>query len=289
MKIGLVPLNVNVKSPEAMVSLCQKAEEVGLESLWTFEHVVVPVDYGSRYPYSPDGKMGVAPETHFVDPLIACTFAAAHTSKLRFGTGINILPQTNPLLAAKQVASLDFLSGGRFLFGVGAGWLQEEFDAMGTPFARRGARMDEYLVAMKKVWSGEVVEHEGEHLRWSGFKSYPLPAQRPHPPIIVGGDSDAALRRVCRHGDGWFAVGMGLEDFKAKRARLEATAAKEGRALESIELTTMWPFVMEGVEAIGRYAELGVERLVVPLQALGERNPLLGIDKLGEALAKLRA
>ena len=143
MKIGIIPVNVGVSSVDAMIGLARKAESVGVESLWTFEHAIVPNDYSSKYPYSADGKMGVTPETNFVDPLIALSAIARETSKVRLGTGVNILPQTNPLLLAKQAASLDFVSDGRFMLGVGIGWLREEYDAMGTPFERRGARFDE--------------------------------------------------------------------------------------------------------------------------------------------------
>jgi alkanesulfonate monooxygenase SsuD/methylene tetrahydromethanopterin reductase-like flavin-dependent oxidoreductase (luciferase family) len=162
MKVGIIPLNVGVKGGERLAATAVKAEQVGLESAWTFEHVIVPMDYESRYPYSPEGKMGAAPETVFVDPLIAIAYAAARTTTLRFGTGVNILPQANPLFLAKQAASIDFVSGGRFMLGVGTGWLREEYEALGAPCERRGARFDDYVVAMKKVWSGEVVEHDGE-------------------------------------------------------------------------------------------------------------------------------
>jgi probable F420-dependent oxidoreductase len=289
MKIGVIPLNIGQQSPERIVSLVRKAEEVGLESAWTFEHVIVPVKYDSKYPYSGDGKMGSTPETSFVDPLIAIAFAAANTRTLRFGTGVNILPQANPLFMAKQVASLDFVSGGRFMLGVGTGWLQEEFAALGAPFERRGARFDDYIVAMKKVWSGEVVEHDGEFVRMHGFKSYPLPVQKPHPPIIIGGTARAAFRRVALHGDGWFAPSAGVGQLKKHLGALHEVAREHGRDPASIEISTMWPFVIEGVDAIPRYEDLGVSRLIVPLQALGTRNPIEGLDKLGEKLARRTA
>ena len=188
MKIGLIGVNVGGDDTgENMVRLAQKAEQVGLESPWTFEHVIVPMDYQSRYPYHHSGRFDAPPETSFIDPLIALSHVAAVSKTLRLGTGINIVSQTNPLLLAKQVASLDHLSGGRLMLGVGVGWLAEEFAAMGTPFEGRGARMDDALTAMKKVWTGEVVEHQSEIINWSGFKGYPLPVQKPHLPIIVGG------------------------------------------------------------------------------------------------------
>ena len=152
MKFGLVPVNVGVKSVDHIIGISQLAESVGMESVWTFEHVIVPEDYASKYPYSADGKMGARPDTNFVDPLIALTAVAAHTKPFKLDTGVNIVSQANPLLLAKQAASLDFVSGGRFMLGAGIGWLREEFDAMGVPFERRGARFDDYMVALKKVW-----------------------------------------------------------------------------------------------------------------------------------------
>jgi alkanesulfonate monooxygenase SsuD/methylene tetrahydromethanopterin reductase-like flavin-dependent oxidoreductase (luciferase family) len=157
MKFGIIPINIGVQSAEQMTGTAQLAEELGFESAWTFEHVIVPLDYESKYPYNASGKMGAPPETNFVDPLIALTAIAASTKTLRLGTGVNILSQTNPLLMAKQVASIDFLSGGRMMLGAGIGWLQEEFNAMGVPFERRGARFDDYVQAMRKVWSRERI------------------------------------------------------------------------------------------------------------------------------------
>ena len=153
MKVGLVPINIGMPNLEQMVGLAQHVESLGFESVWTFEHVMVPVEYESRYPYSESGKMGGDSTNPFLDPLIALTAIAASTKTLRLGTGVNILSQANPLLLAKQAASLDVLSNGRFELGVGIGWLREEFEAMGVPFERRGARYDDYVVAMRKVLS----------------------------------------------------------------------------------------------------------------------------------------
>ena len=148
--------------------------------------------------------MGAQPETPFLDPLIALTAIAANTSTIRLGTGVNILPQVKPMLMAKQAASIDVLSNGRLMLGLGIGWLEEEFDAMGTPFGKRGARFDDYVVAMKKVWSGDVVEHDSEFIQWSGFKSYPLPVQTPFP-VHIGGAKGKIMERVALYGEGWYA------------------------------------------------------------------------------------
>lgn len=285
MKIGIIPINVGVADPGWLIALSQKAEEIGLESAWTFEHVVVPVDYESKYPYAPEGKMGATPETPFIDPLIAIAFAAGHTKTLRFGTGVNILPQANPLFLAKQAASIDVLSGGRFMLGLGTGWLREEYDALGTPFEKRGKRFDDYITAMKKVWSEDVVEHDGEFVKFTGFKSYPLPVQKPLP-IIIGGATKPALRRVAKHGDGWFAPSPNEKAFKADLKELSALVEAEGRSMDDIEITSMWIYAAQGMDAIAKAEDMGVSRLVIPTQALGPGNPLENLDKLGEALAK---
>ena len=276
MKIGLVPVNVGVGSVENIVSFAKKAEEAGFESLWTFEHVIVPENYESKYPYSPSGKMGAEPETNFIDPLIALATVAAHTETVKLATGVNILPQANPLLLAKQAASLDFVSKGRFMLGIGIGWLREEFDAMGAPFERRGARFDDYLQAMRAVWSGESVDHESDFLRWKGFKSYPIPSNLP---IIIGGSKGKAFLRTAKYGDGYFAPGAGVDAIKDLIAQLRDACKEVGRDISEIEITAMWMGLAEGADSVSRYADLGVDRLVVPLPALGE-NPIAGMEKL---------
>lgn len=278
MKIGLIPINVGLSRPEEIIAIAQHAERQGVESLFTFEHVIVPVSYDSRYPYHPSGKMGAEAETPFVDPLIALSFIAAKTEKIRLGTGVNILAQSNPVRLAKQIASLDLMCGGRFIFGAGVGWLREEFRAMGVPFERRGARFDDAIVAMKKMWAEEVVEHKSDFLDLTGFKSYPLPAQRPHPPVLIGGTSDAAFRRVARHGDGWIAPNRGLDALREMLLRLHRVAADIGRDPSTISVTAMWPYVKEK-GAVEEYRKLGVERLIVPLTALGG-DPMVGIEEL---------
>lgn len=287
MKIGLIPVNVGVPSVDAMIALARKAEEVGLESVWTFEHAIVPLDYSSRYPYSTDGKMGVAPETNFVDPLIALSALAVETKSLRLGTGVNILPQTNPLLLAKQAASLDFVSGGRFMLGVGIGWLREEFDAMATPFEKRGARFDEYLAAMRKVWSGEVVEHESENLHWTGWKSYPVPIQKPFP-VVIGGSKGKAFERVAREGQGWFAPTFAADQLKPLLQPLGEACAAAGRDLASVEISAMWIPGSSGLDGLRAFEDLGVSRLIIPAQALGGGNPIEALDYLASTtLAKI--
>jgi probable F420-dependent oxidoreductase len=281
MKIGLIPVNVAVPNVEAMVGMAQLAEGLGFESLWTFEHVIVPIDYQSKYPYSPTGKMGVEPDSNFVDPLIALAAIAAQTKTIRLGTGVNILSQANPLYLAKQAASLDFVANGRFMLGVGIGWLKEEFRAVGTPFERRGARFDDYVEAMRKVWSGDVVEHKSDFIDWTGFKSYPIPVQDPFP-IVIGGTKGKAFERTAKYGNGWFAPTASPNDLAPMLEQLDKACAEVGRNREEIEITSMWFPNPEDLSDVERYADLGVSRLIVPVPALGKGKPAENLKVFSE-------
>ena len=263
MKLGIVPINIGVKEPGQIVQMAQLAESLGYESVWTFEHVIVPLDYASKYPYNASGKMGAPPETNFVDPLIALTAIAAATSKIRLGTGVNILSQVNPLYMAKQAASLVFISNGRFMLGVGIGWLREEFEALGVPFERRGARFDDYVVAMRKIWSGEVVEHQSDFINWSGFKSYPVPIQNPFP-VVMGGVKGKIFERIAKYGNGWYAPSGDPAELKGHLDQLRIACDEAGRDMSEIEITCMWPG-KGGADFLGELESVGVHRAVVPL------------------------
>ncbi|CAE7460220.1 unnamed protein product [Symbiodinium pilosum] len=253
MKIGIIPVNIGVDSVEQMTGLAQLAEGLGFESVWTFEHVIVPLDYQSKYPYSPTGKMGAAPETNFVDPLIALSHIAAATKTLKLGTGVNILPQANPLYLAKQAASLDFVSQGRLLLGLGIGWLREEFEALGVPFEKRGARFDDYLEAMQKLWQGGVADHQSEYLDWQGFKSFP---SAPELAVVIGGNKGKAFDRVAKYGQGWFAPTTDAGELSADMEKLRAACDAHDRDASQVEITCMWTG-QGGDEAVQALAAAG--------------------------------
>ena len=274
MKLGIVPVNIGVGSGEQMIQVSQLAESLGYESVWTFEHVIVPLDYASKYPYNETGKMGPPPETNFVDPLIALTAIASATKTIRLGTGVNILSQVNPLYMAKQAASLDFVSNGRFMLGVGIGWPREEFEALGVPFERRGARFDDYCEAMRKVWSGEVVEHQSDFINWSGFKSYPVPVQDPFP-IVMGGIKGKIFERTAKYGNGWFAPEGDPEKLKGHLDTLRQACDAIDRDFSEIEITCMWPG-KGGADFLGSLKEAGVHRAVVPLMGSPDMAETLG-------------
>lgn len=278
MKIGIVSINTGgPETAERMIEVAQHAEAAGIESLWTFEHVIVPLRYDSKYPYARSGKMPATPATWFIDPLISLAHVAAATKTIRLGTGINILPQTNPLLFAKQAASIDVLSRGRLILGLGIGWLAEEFQAMGTPFERRGTRFDEYLAAIKKVWSGKVVEHESEFISWHGFRSYPLPAQKPHPPILIGGATTKMLKRVVDGAQGWYGLSNSTQELGEKIAALRSLATDAGRAFDQIDITTNWRKIHDA-DALSKLEDIGVTRTVAMLGATGQSDPRKAID-----------
>jgi probable F420-dependent oxidoreductase len=260
-----------------MIETVQHAESAGIESVWTFEHVIVPTEYASVYPYAKSGKMPIAPEAWFIDPLISLAYIASATKTIRLGTGVNIFPQTNPLMFAKQAASLDVLSDGRLELGLGIGWLAEEYEAMGTPFERRGARFDDYLAAVKKVWSGEAVEHRSEFLSWHDFKSYPTPKQKPHPPILIGGTTTKSLQRVVDSAQGWYAPSDSQEQLSEKIAELRKLAADAGRSFDTIEISTSWR-VNARPDALSAFEDLGIERAVAFLSSTGESDPRKAID-----------
>jgi probable F420-dependent oxidoreductase len=264
MDIGLfAPLGNGNASAEILRSLGREAEERGFESIWVAEHVVLFDEYDSAYPYDPSGRFPAGGDAGMVEPFTALTYLAAVTERIRLGTGICLVPQRNPVYTAKAVTDLDALSAGRVEFGVGVGWLREEFEALGMPFDRRGQRADEYLAAMRSLWCDEVSEFHGELYDLRPCRMYPKPVQRPHPPIHVGGESDAALRRVARLGQGWFTFGRLPEDLPPALERLDAALASEGRTRADITLTVSPYMHPVTPESVGRYAELGVDRLVV--------------------------
>lgn len=266
MDVGVfVPLGEGNATAEVCRAVGREVEDRGFESIWVPEHVVLFDEHESVYPYSADGRLPGGPETGMLEPLTALTYLAAVTDRVRLGTGICLVPQRNPVYTAKQVTDLDNLSGGRVEFGIGIGWLREEFEALNVPFAGRGARTDEYLAVMRSLWTDEVSAFAGEHYELPACRMYPKPVQAPHPPILVGGESPAAMRRVARHGQGWFSMNRLPDDLPGPLAELDAALAAEGRsrADDDVSLTVCPYFHPVDADAVARYAEAGVDRLVV--------------------------
>jgi probable F420-dependent oxidoreductase len=284
MDVGLfVPLGSGNATPEVVRAVGREAEDRGFESVWVAEHVVLFDDYDSVYPYDPSGRFPTGGDAGLLEPFTALTYLAAVTDRIRLGTGICLVPQRNPVYTAKAVTDLDSLSGGRVDFGVGVGWLREEFEALGAPFERRGRRADEYLAAMHSLWCDEVSEFHGELYDLRPCRLYPKPVQRPHPPVHVGGESDAALRRVARLGQGWFSFGRIPEDLPPALDRLDAALAAEGRTRDDITLTVSPYMHPVTPESVARYRALGVDRLVVMCLAFDVDTLRSQLDLLEEA------
>jgi probable F420-dependent oxidoreductase len=262
MKFGIIFANAGpLGQPDVAAGLAQLAEEHGFESLWTVEHTVVPAGYDSEYPYSADGKMPGGDAVSITDPLIWMSWVAAITTRLRVATGILILPQRNPITLAKQVATLDVLSGGRVDLGVGVGWLREEFDALGVPFEERGARTDEYIAALRALWSDDPATFKGEFVSFERCHSNPKPVQTGGIPIVVGGHTNAAARRAGRLGNGFFPGRASEEELRPLFEAMRASAIDAGRDPDAIELTAGGVFDLDGVK---RFADIGVGRVVIP-------------------------
>jgi len=251
--------------------LAQAAEAAGFESVLAIEHVVWPTEYRSTYPYSATGRLPGGPESKLPDPLVWLTWVAALTRRLRLMTGVLILPQRNPLVLAKEVATLDHLSGGRLSLGIGVGWLREEFEALGVPFEARGRRADEYIAAMRALWAEDDASYDGEFVRFRGMSCNPKPVAG-KVPIIVGGHSRLAVRRAARLGDGFFPATGAQVDVAPLIAEVRELAVEAGRDPTAIEITTGCPGALPGADgdalaAVAERAAAGVDRVALPIAA----------------------
>jgi probable F420-dependent oxidoreductase len=237
MRIGVhVPIFGPLANADNILAVARRAEALGFDSVWSSDHVVMPARVESRYPYSPTGQFLVPTDATWFDPLIPLAAIASVTTRVRLGTSCVIVPYRNPLVLAKMVSSLDCLCHGRLIFGCGAGWMKEEFDALGVPFKERGARTDESLDIMRLLWREGTGSFQGRFYQFADMHLNPKPIQRPGPPVWIGGSSDAALRRVLRRGDGWHPSRITPEDFRARLAVLREMAAREEKDLGRIAL-----------------------------------------------------
>jgi probable F420-dependent oxidoreductase len=262
MKFGLFFANSGpFVVPEIFEVLVRTADEVGFESIWTVEHAVVPVGYQSTYPYGKSGRMP-GPETSAIsDPVLPLAYAAAISQRLRLATGIIILPQRHPVYVAKEFATLDVLSGGRAILGVGIGWLEEEFQVLGVPFRERAARTEESVRAIRSLWGEQPSAFEGEFFSWKPVHSNPKPIQKPGVPIVVGGHVEGSARRAARVGDGWFPAKGGLQGLPPLIAALRDECAKVGRDPSEIEISTAGTHL--DPDSVRRFEDIGVSRLVI--------------------------
>jgi probable F420-dependent oxidoreductase len=266
-----------------LTAAARTADAAGFHSLWFAEHVVLFDEHASRYPYAADGRFPLSGEAGLLEPFAAIAFAAAVTTRIRLGTGVCLVPQRPPLYTAKQVADCDVLSLGRLDFGVGIGWLREEFEALGVPFDDRARRCREYLAAMRALWTEPVARFEGRTLRLPPLCMFPKPIQTPHPPIIFGGESDAALRRVADLGQGWFGFGLTPDEAAARIAALGGLLQARGRARGSVSITVS-PYLKPARDAasLRAYADAGADQVVY---GIGWESPAKVCARI-EALAR---
>lgn len=278
MKMGLAFASSAGTDAASALEITRLAEELGFESVWGGEHVIFPSKIESAYPYTADGRVPATPETPIPDPLIWLAYVAAAAPTLRLGTCILILPQRNPLILAKELATLDHLSDGRVELGIGVGWMKEEFDALGVPWERRGRRNDEYVEALRMIWSGGNVEYHGEFVDFEPLTCTPLPKQGPNIPILVGGDSPAALRRAARLADGYFPGEGDAVQLGNLIEALNEECARQERDPASIEINAMFGAHLRNPAAgIDIMRELGVGRIMVPAFAFAGEG---GLDRM---------
>ena len=262
MKIGIFVYE-SAESLDTAV-LAKRAEELGFESFWVPEHGIIPVKTTSPFPGSADGSL---PDYYkrTVDPFVALARASAVTKTIKLGTGICLVPERNPLLLAKEVATLDYLSDGRFIFGIGAGWLKEESEIMGADFPHRWIQTHEAIMAMKELWTRDEAEYHGKYYDFPSVRSFPKPVQKPHPPIFLGSlGSRNVFKRVVRWGDGWMPTRSSVKEIKQGRATLNELAEQAGRDPQSIEVMV---FGSSGKfrdrKAIGDMEEAGANRVTI--------------------------
>jgi probable F420-dependent oxidoreductase len=290
MRVDLwIPTASPFSTPELLAVIGREAEERGFGGIWVGEHVVLFEEYTSSYPYADDGRIPAPPGTGLLEPLNTLSFLAAHTSTVRLGTAMVLLPQRNPVYTAKEVATLDWLSSGRVDLGIGVGWLEEEFRAVNVPWPQRGRRTDEYLEVLHSLWTDETSRFEGEFYSLNPCQMFPKPVQSPVP-IHIGGESDAALRRVARAGHGWHTFNRVPEDLAEPLDRLDGLLAENGRSRSDITVTVCPYFQPLDADRAEHYAEAGadaVSALVVPMDEDSLRIQLDALVPVQERAATL--
>lgn len=261
--------------------LAKRAEEIGFESLWVPEHPILPVNASSPWPGSSDG---VIPKVYadIVDPFVALGRASAVTTTMKLGTGICLVPERNPLLLAKEVATLDMYSGGRFLFGIGAGWHKEETEIMGGDFPHRWTQTKESVLAMKSLWTDVESEYHGNYYDFPPVYSFPRPTQRPHPPVYLGGMARNVFRRVVEWGDGWMPNRVTPDDISAGREKMNQLASDAGRDPSSINISVFGqPADRELVSAL---FDAGADRVMIRVETADQDATFAQLDEIAEAV-----
>jgi probable F420-dependent oxidoreductase len=286
MRIGVQPANSGPKAtPAALAAEAELADRLGFDSIQVTDHVVIPVEINSRYPYNPTGRFAASPDTDYYEPISLIAYLAGRTARIRLGTSVLIAAYRNPVVTARQLASLDQLTGGRIVIGVGVGWMEEEFIALGAPpFAERGAVTDEAIAVFRAIWREQPASFQGRFYRFGPVGAMPKPAQPGGIPIVIGGDSRPAIRRAARLGDGWQPFKLAPDDLRPRMAYLREQAERAGRDLSGFTVSLRlglrlgrgslqrregegeWGTLVgtpeQALEALRVYADLGVTEAV---------------------------
>jgi len=263
MEVGYFAVGIGpTADPEWVRTVATNVERLGFSTLWAPEHVVLLDEYRSKYPYS-SGKFPAPPDIPIADPFTTLAYAAACTTKIRLATGICLVPEHNPLVLGKTVATVDRLSGGRFILGVGVGWLAEEFAALGVPFERRGQRTREYIEVMRKLWTERSSSHQGEFVDFRNVLSYAKPINAKGVPVWFGGESNPALRRVAEYGDGWIGFNLLPEEAAEKIKRIEELLKANGRKRSDVKLAVSPYTKAIKTDDLKRYRDAGVDEIAL--------------------------
>ena len=281
MRIDLwVPTASPFSTPELLAVIGAEAEQRGVGAIWVGEHVVLFEEYASSYPYAEDGRIPAPAGTGLLEPLNTLSFLAAHTTTVRLGTAMVLLPQRNPVYTAKEVSTLDWLSNGRVDFGIGVGWLEEEFNAVNVPWPQRGRRTDEYLDVLTTLWCDETSAYDGEFYSLDACQMFPKPVQQPHPPIHIGGESDAALRRAARAGQGWHTFNRTPDQLAEPLATLDGLLDEQGRTRQDMTITVCPYFQPLDADIAEQYAEAGADAVAALLLPFSPDDVRKALDDL---------
>ena len=278
MKVGV---NVAVNSHTGDVgAFAKKAEDLGFQSLWMAEHPIMPVHTTSKYGGTPDGSIPPA-MSDMADPFISLAIASGTTSKIMLGTSICLIPEHNPLIQAKQIAALDYHSGGRFIFGIGTGWLREETEIMGGDFDHRWTQAKEAVEAMKIMWTEDEAEYHGHYFDFPKVRVFPKPAQKPHPPVFLGGAAANVFKRVVNYGDGWMPVRATPDGVRAGRAALDELSDATGRDPKSIQILI---YGASSRDEIKQMEDAGADMATVRLESTDPNKVMGSLEKLAEEM-----
>jgi probable F420-dependent oxidoreductase len=296
MRFGLhLPHLGRSASREVLRGFAAAAEESGYDSLWVSDHVVVPRQLASRYPYNGTGEFPFRAEAPFLDPIATLLFIAGCTERVQLGTAVLIVPYRNPVVQAKELATLDFVSSGRLVLGIGTGWMEEEFRALDVPFAHRGSRTNEYLRLMQQLWSSDDTGFAGRFYTLDNVGFYPKPLQQPHPPIWAGGHSEPAFRRGGELCDGWLGANVSPEQVSAQFGRVQAYAKEAGRDPAALVLAARVPLRFGGdggaslLSEVEAYREAGVSHLIFDMGVRSVEHARETMERLQEQVLRFAA